>query len=248
MVSAAGRAAAQPPPSQDSPRPARNPNQPPPPGSAAEALDRASAAYEFGDLHQMVDLSGMVAEGAVPGSDDQRAQALRLFGIGLYLSGRRDGAERAFVDLLRLRPDARLDPTVTRPEVVAFFRDVRRRHRPKKYRALALLPPLGQFQNDTPRRGWLIAGLEAATLGATVATFVVLSSNTNSQQLCTIKSNFDPGPCERLKVWHYISAAAFAATYAAGVIDGLLGFDRGDDDPELSFTVFPNGAAFRMTF
>ena len=39
----------------------------------------------------MVELSRQVAEGAVPGSEDQRAEALRLFGIGLFLAAAATG-------------------------------------------------------------------------------------------------------------------------------------------------------------
>jgi hypothetical protein len=223
--------------------------QPAPPATAAEALDRARDAYEFGDLHQMVELSRRVAEGAVPGTEDQRAEALRLFGIGLYLDGRLDGAERAFIDLLKLRPHATLDPRVTRPEVIAFFRDVRRRNRPKKYKALAFVPPLGQFQNGTPGRGWLLAGLELATAGTSLTTFLMYRSRKNEMDLCTGTPDFDTKPCERLKTINIITGAAFLAVYAAGVVDGLMGFEDGDaEEPRLSLAVFPTGAALRLRF
>lgn len=197
----------------------------------------------------MVELSRRVAEGAVPGTEDQRAEALRLFGIGLYLDGRLDGAERAFIDLLKLRPHATLDPRVTRPEVIAFFRDVRRRNRPKKYKALAFVPPLGQFQNGTPGRGWLFAGLELATAGTSLTTFLMYRSRVNEQDLCTGTPDFDPKPCERLKTINIITGAAFLAVYAAGVVDGLMGYDDGDpEEPRLSMAVFPTGAALRLRF
>ena len=133
--------------------------------------------------------------------------------------------------------------------MVAFFRDVRRRNRPKKHKALAFLPPLGQFQNGTPGRGWLIAGLEVATAGTSVATFLMYRSRVNEQDLCTGTPDFDPKPCDRLKMINLITGAAFVAVYAAGVIDGLMGFDDGDpDESRLSLAVFPTGAALRLTF
>jgi hypothetical protein len=175
----------------------------PPAASAAEALDRASAAYEFGELEMMITLARMVAEGAVPGDDDQRAEALRLLGIGLYVQGRQDGAARAFLDLIRLRPATNLDPSSTRPEVVAFFRDVRRRNQPKRYMALAFLPPLGQFQNDTPVRGWLFGALEATTFGAALTTRLVLADWVDANKAC--KGGSDPSPCNRMKLYNAIS-------------------------------------------
>jgi hypothetical protein len=223
--------------------------QTPPVATAAEALDRASAAYEFGDIEMMIGLSRMVAEGLLTGDDDQRAEALRLLGIGLYLSGRLGGAERAFVDLIRLRPRTTLNPSITRPEVVAFFRDVRRRNEPKKHLALAFLPPLGQFQNDTPVRGWIFAGLEVATFGAALTTRLVLEDWVDANGLC--KGGNDPASCNRLKLFNVISVAALAATWTAGVIDALIGLRRPTDllvEPRLSLTVLPNGAAVRVPF
>jgi hypothetical protein len=221
------------------------------PATAAQALDQAQAAYQFGDLHLMVDLARMVVEGAIPGSENQRVQALQLFGIGLYLSGRPDGAERAFAELLRLRPKATLDASVTRPEVVAFFHDVRRRNRPRKTRALAFLPPLGQFQNETPKRGWLLLGLEAVTLGTGITTYVMLENRlTPPSEGRTCKPDGETGPCERLQTAALISFGAFAATYAVGVIDALMNFDDGEpeDGPSLSLLILPRAAALRVTF
>jgi hypothetical protein len=197
----------------------------------------------------MVDLARMVVEGAVPGSEDQRVQALQLFGIGLYLSGRPDGAERAFVDLLKLRPKATLDPSITRPEVVAFFHDVRRRNRPRKFKALAFVPPMGQFQNETPRRAWLILGLEVLTLGAATTTALLWYDKTGEGDTC-IPDPYESKPCKRLKLANLISLGAFAATYGFGVVDALMNFNYGDaeEGAHLSLLLAPRAAALRLTF
>jgi hypothetical protein len=224
------------------------------PASAAEALDRAEAAYEFGDLRQMIDLGRLVAEGALAGNDDQRARALRLLGIGLYLDGRADGAERAFVELQALRPTLELDPTVTRPEVVAFYREVRRRNRPRKSLWLAFLPPFGQFQNQTPVRGWIIGGLEVATLGAAVTSTVLLNQwRSPSSGLC--RGGSDASSCENMKLFNHISVLALGATWAVGVVDALLNHNT---DPEsrlaaarrqnFALTILPTGAALNLRF
>jgi hypothetical protein len=225
--------------------------QPPRPATPAEALDRAAAAYDFGDLHQMIDLARLVAEGALPGNEDQRATALRLLGIGLYLDGRMAGAEKAFVDLLALRPRSSLDPSVTRPEVVGFFRDVRRRHQPKKYLLLDFLPPAGQFQNHTPVRGWIIGGLEVATLGAAVTSRLLLSSWRDGHGVC-IK---DDATCDRMKMLNIVGVAGLSATWAVGVIDALLNHGTGDADGlqaarerDIALSILPTGAALRVSF
>src|SRR5437667_10524052 len=76
----------------------------PPPTDAATALERARAAYEYGEMEMVVDSARLVAEGRLRPTDAQRAQALRYLGIGLFLTGRQEGAEPAFFELLRLRP------------------------------------------------------------------------------------------------------------------------------------------------
>ena len=195
----------------------------------------------------------MVAEGGLPGDDEQRAQALRLLGIGLYLSRRPDGAEQAFVELLRLRPRAELDPRLTRPEVVAFFQEVRRRHRPKKYWSLSFLPPLGQFQNETPTRGWLIAGAEVLTLGSAVTTaFLWDSWVRDSDGTCSPDPN-KPARCRAVRLANFVSLGAFAATWAIGVADALMNYEDGADgetppEPRLSLIVLPNAAALTLRF
>ena len=90
------------------------------------------------------------------GTPPQRAFALRYLGIGLFLIGRAAGAETAFFELLRARPETRLDSKTTRPDVVAFFEQVRARHAKEiaqatrgdnsKHFILNLLPPGGQIR------------------------------------------------------------------------------------------------------
>src|SRR3954454_17350888 len=82
-----------------------------PPATAIAALDRAAAAYDYGDMKQVVESTRPIVEGALPATPEQRTQALRLLGIGLYLTGRTAGAETQFLELLRLQPRTRLDPT-----------------------------------------------------------------------------------------------------------------------------------------
>jgi hypothetical protein len=223
-----------------------------PPASAAEALDRAAAAYEFGDIRLMIDLARRVAEGALPGNDDQRAVALRLLGIGLYLDGRSDGAERAFVELLTLRPKTTLDPAVTRPEVVAFFKEVRRRNEPRKHLALVFLPPLGQFQNDTPVRGWILGGLELLSLGTAVTTRIVLG-NWRSDTDGTCRGGMDTTSCDHLKLANMLAVGTLATTWVIGVIDGYVNLTRPSGEVatrhvQPSLVLLPGGAGLHLRF
>ena len=210
------------------------------PADADAALERARAAYEYGEMEMVVDSARLVAEGRLRPTPAQRAQALRYLGIGLYLTGRQEGAETAFFDLLRLRPNARLDPTNTRPDVVAFFENVRRRHaaeiseaasnRPGKSLTLAFLPPLGQFQAGHKARGITIAALEVLSLGTAIATRVQLGA-WNKWPGDTFMSPPGVLPVENhqdaartLKALNYASVAVFAATLVVGIVDGVASY------------------------
>ena len=216
---------------------------------ATLALERARAAYEYGDMEMVVDSARLVAEGRSRPNPTQRVQALRFLGIGLFLTGRTEGAETAFFELLRQKPDARLDPTHTRPDVVAFFETVRARHateieqaRPSKYFVLALLPPVGQFQNGDRGRGITLAAIEAVSLGLAIGTYVQLRAWRNPAN-DTFPGHTDDA--RSLKILNNISVGIFAATVAVGIIDGIANFHHTDDTPPLAFLT-PDGLGFRF--
>src|SRR6185369_11999545 len=183
-------AAPAPPPPPSPPPPATNAAATPAAASpelqAAQALDKERAAYEYGDMELVAETARQVAEGRVHPTPVQRAQALRLLGIALYLTGRPEGAESAFLELLRLRPNVRLDPTTTRPDVISFFETVRMQHyqeisravrdRPGKHFILSLLPPAGQLQNGNRARALIIGAVEVLSLGVAIGTYAQLRS------------------------------------------------------------------------
>ena len=219
---------------------------------AAWALERARAAYEYGDLEMVVDSARMVAEGRAHPSPAQRVQALRLLGIGLFLTGRPEGAETAFFDLLRQKPGAKLDPTHTRPDVVAFFETVRSRHAEelqqaaggpsRKHLLLALLPPVGQFQNGDRGRGVAVAVIEAISLGTAIGSYVQLKTWVNRSD-----QTFGPhtDDANKLKVVNNVSIGVFAATVLFGIVDGIANFHHDDDEPPLAWLT-PGGLTLRF--
>jgi hypothetical protein len=229
----------------------------PPPASAVAALDRATAAYDYGDMTQVVESARPIVDGALPSTPNQRLAALRLLGIGLYLTGRPTGSEAAFVDLLRSDRRARLDPTTTRPEVVAFFEDVRRRHateiqdaarvRSRHSAIWNFLPPLGQLENGDRGRAVFFASLEVASF-ATALTSRLLLAHWHQDH-----DEF-PGhqsAAQTLKAVNYVSVGLLAATYLAGVTDAFVRSDHDPDEPEaaaLSFHLLPLGAAVSGRF
>lgn len=209
------------------------------PADAEAALERARAAYEYGEMEMVVDSARLVAEGRLHPTPAQRAQALRYLGIGLFLTERQEGAETAFFDLLRLRPHTRLEATTTRPDVVAFFENVRRRHaaeineaasnRPGKNLALAFLPPLGQFQSGHKARGITFAALEVLSLGTAIATDLQLRAWDKYPGHTFMPPPGQPGEshaegARTLKPLNNVSVALFAATIVIGIVDGVASY------------------------
>ena len=223
------------------------------PTNAFAALVRAEAAYAYGDMVQVVDAARPVAEGTLPCTVEQRARALRFLGIGLFLTNRALGAENAFAELLRVDPAARLDPTTARPEVVAFFQNIRHQHMARERASRPflwnLLPPVGQFQNGDTVKGSIVGGVEFVALASMVSSRLVNYSWHNPD------NTYGPGGSHNsaarvLKVVEWASAGVLAATYLYGVIDGIVHYYRPLEEPSSSLTllVFPNGGGLRLTF
>jgi hypothetical protein len=220
--------------------PAASPaTSPTPPVDSATALERARAAYEYGEMEDVVESARLVAEGRLTATPAQRAQALRYLGIGLFLTSRREGAETAFFDLLRLRSSTRLDPTTTRPDVVAFFEDVRRRHaaaideaaasRPGKSLALAFLPPAGQFQAGHKARGITLATIEGLSLVSAVGTYLQLRAWAKYPGDTFGPPMGQPGAdhtadARTLKVVNNVSVVVFATSVIVGIVDGVASY------------------------
>lgn len=219
------------------------------PPDAAAALVRAAAAYEYGDLNQVVESARYITEGSLPATPEQQTQAFRLLGIGLYLTNRPLGAEAAFAELLRKDPRARLDPTTTRPELVAFFESLRRQHLVKERSTRKMIwnfiPPGGQFQNGDDTKAWLILGAGLLS-GAACATSYVLRK---SWDLPAGQAKH-PDAAETMKTVNIVTGAVAIAVYLYGVVDGLVGYSRPLDDsrPPVSLHFFPGGGGLGFTF
>ena len=220
------------------------------PPDATAALVRASAAYEYGDMNQVVESARPVAEGLLPATGDEQIQAFRLLGIGLYLTNRPLGAESAFTELLRKDPRARLDPTSTRPELVAFFESLRHKQiaRQRSTRKLYwnFIPPVGQFQNDDHVKGWLVLGVGVAS-AATCATSFVLFKKWQQHD----GTSAHPATAQTLRnIVNPISGGILIATYLYGVLDGLIGYGKPLDEskPPVSLFFLPGGGGLGFTF
>jgi hypothetical protein len=208
------------------------------PIDAPTSLERVRAAYEYGDIDSVVEWARPVAEGRVTASVVERGHALRYLGIGLYLTGRAPGAEAAFLELLRLRPDSTLDPRTTRPDVVTFFERVRSSHAVEiratarennhKIFVLNFLPPFGQIQNGHRGRAFLYGGLELASAATAITTYALLSSW--EQEHHEFGDHYNDAT--KLKVVNYVAIGVFAATCLISVLDGLASYaDLPDEAP-----------------
>ena len=220
-----------------------------PPLDAAGALERARAAYEYGDIDEMVESARQVSDGRLHPSPAQRANALRYLGIGLFLTGRAEGAETAFFELLRLRPESRLDPQNTRPDAVAFFEQVRRRYaEPIRDAARAnnrklfvwnFLPPAGQIQNGHLTRAITLGGIELVSLGTNITTYALLKHWQGPYN--TFPGRGDQARFTRFMNW--TSLGVLGAAFLFGVIDGIAHYaDPRDDSPA------PSTVAGRASF
>jgi hypothetical protein len=219
------------------------------PSDAAAALVRAGAAYEYGDLNQVVESARYITEGSLPATQEQQVQAFRLLGIGLYLTNRPLGAEAAFSELLRKEPRARLDPTTTRPEIVAFFESLRHQNLAKQRSTRKMIwnfiPPAGQFQNDDNAKGWVILGLGVASAATCVTTYALFKS----WELPYGGSKHED-TADTLRTVNIVSGAVLAAVYLYGVVDGLIGYGKPIEDtrPPVSLHFFPGGGGLGFTF
>jgi len=218
--------------------------------TAFAALVRATAAYEYGDMVQVVEAVRPVAEGTLPSNTSQRARALRFLGIGLFLTNRALGAENAFSELLRIDPNARLDPTTTRPEVVAFFETIRHQHLKRELSSRVfiwnLLPPAGQFQNGHKAKAWIIAAAELAGVVGYLTTGLLLRSWYHPKTHEYDHSDHVPA----LRIVQYSSFGLLGASYVYGVIDGVVNYYKTPDEAagSLSWSIFPAGGTLRLTF
>lgn len=203
--------------------------------TAAAILRDASAALEAGEHQRAADLArGVLANPDVPATD--RAEAYRLFGLASFFLERFPDASQAFLAYLKIDVDGRLDPAVVPPEAIVFFEDVRARHaaelrkyRPgperRRYRALNLLPPAGQFQNGHATKGWVIAGLGTAALATNIGTYVVLQRwCTESTGVCRSNGESRTDSARTLRTVNMSAGLVFIGTVLYGMYDGFSNF------------------------
>lgn len=195
------------------------------------ALGQAQAHLLAGEYAEATRLARPIARDDRVARPD-RAEAWRIYGLALYLMGLEEEADAALFEYLKLEPDAHLDPALVPPEAIVFFEAVRARHaaeleryRPRppprrRFAALNLLPPAGQFQNRQPAKGWAIGLTEVALLATNVTTYVLL------RDMCGVDCGEDPSTARTLKTVNLISGGLFLGVVLYGVVDGFLVYRR----------------------
>jgi hypothetical protein len=221
------------------------PPAPPVPADPQRALRDANAAAAAGDWPRVAAL-------VAPGLADPRAlapadlaEAHRLAGLAAFFAGQRDDAERELVAYLRIDLDGHLDPALYPPEVVSFFDDVRARHaaelralRPQpRHLIFALLPPVAQFKNGEPVKGYVIGGLLVATLATDLTTYFVLRSwcapLLGGRVECDQTTDHDHS-ATALEAINVAAGVGFFVTLAYGMYDGVRGYRRRTHELELA--------------
>lgn len=200
--------------------------------TAAAILRDAASALDAGAYQRAADLArGIVANPDVPATD--RAEAWRLYGLASFFLEQPADAEQAFLAYLKLDIDGRLDPALVPPEAIVFFEDVRARHaaelrkyRPgperRRYRALNLLPPAGQFQNGHRAKGWVLASVGGLALATNVGTYLVLRSWCDEGTgVCKSGDESRAGPARSLRTVNTTAGVLFLGAMVYGVYDGF---------------------------
>ncbi len=226
--------------------------------SPAAILAEAGDALTAGEYQRAADLArGVLANPDVEPLD--RSEAWRLTGLAWFFLERFNDAEEAFLEYLILDVDGRLDPALVPPEAIVFFEDVRarnaaelRKYRPKaeprRYRALNLLPPLGQLQNGHRTKAWVLTGLGAFSLATNLTTYVILQRWCDGgTEVCQSGGESRDGQARTLRSINWVAGLTFIGVLAYGMYDGFSHYrpNRVPTARRVNLRIFPTtgGAA-----
>jgi hypothetical protein len=217
---------------------AKAPQRPP-----AEILRVAHNAFEYGQYEKTVSLLRPLVERGLIKEKTDKVEALRLYGIGLFLTGRKDGARLVFRRAIDLDPTLRLNPRLVPPQVVSAFDRVRkerlhervRKLKPLKtrYAILNFLPPAGQFQNGQHVKAWSLLGAEVGLLSLNIASIAILRSSKYRHDGSFVVQDVDGKIVEdnrtlakAMMALNYTSFALLIGTLIYGIVDGYIVMNR----------------------
>ena len=196
------------------------------PVTPRQLLSQAVDLYMEGKYKEAADRLRPLVQSRVLKDQADQKEALRAYGAALYLSGGKEGAERALRDLLRLDPKEKLDPGFVRPEVIVFFEYVRQKYRAELTTVVKsktgwawvnVLPPWGQFQNGHHLKGGLLLGGEVLAVSTYITAYALLKKWEGPH------GTF-PGHEEHMRPMQITQIVAFSLTIALvayGIADGF---------------------------
>ncbi|MFO0726894.1 MAG: hypothetical protein U1E65_24125 [Myxococcota bacterium] len=220
-----------------------------PPADEVKALTLATAAFEYRDFEQVIQILEPWVKPPRIVDPARRKEAHRLLGISFHIRGDVPRAEEEFAQLLLADPAHKLDPFVVPPAVIETMERVRERMRPvldeltknqrtappKKLPSLALSSPIFAYAPfglshflalDEPGWGAVWLGVESAGLVANITGFVLASSLPRS---CTPAKTCgagllpsDAAAYDRATATQFIGLGVFAAAWIASGVQGHL--------------------------
>lgn len=202
-------------------------------------LQSAHNAFEYGQYEETVNLLRPLIERGLEMKKDDKTEALRLYSISLYLTGRKQGANLVFREMITLDPTMRLDPRLVPPQVVAAFDRVRREKLQEKvealepmkqrYAILNFLPPAGQFQNRQFVKAYSLLGAEVLLLALNLGSLAVLRAPKYRQGGDFVVQDIDGNIVEdnrklakAMRAVNYASFGVLLGTLVYGIIDGYI--------------------------
>ncbi len=202
-------------------------------------LQSAHNAFEYGQYEETVNLLRPIVERGIEMEGADKVEALRLYSISLYLTGRKKGARLVFRELIALDSTMRLDPRLVPPQVVNAFDRVRREMlqekveslepMKKRYAVLNFLPPAGQFQNREFAKAYSLLGAEILLLGLNLGSLAVLRTPKYRQGGDFVVQDIDGNIIEdnrklakAMRAVNYASFGALLGILVYGMIDGYI--------------------------
>ncbi len=219
--------------------------------SPGKVVVQANNHYAYGRYETVVQLLRPIVEQGLLKRRADRLEGLRLYGICLYLTGRKMAAAQVFRSLIDQAPQTRLDPRIVQPEVVAAFERIRlprlrrlqdqarrlrdakkeraRRRLARRWAILNMIPAAGQFQNGHWRKGLVVLSLELTMVVANLTSYYLLRSDSLRQADGTFVQKDADGNvvhdrrtlAKVLMGINYASLGVLVSTLLYGVIDGF---------------------------
>ena len=201
---------------------------------AAAKLAEAQRAFVEGDYEGAMRITAPIVQGGI--SEADRAEALRLHCVSLFLLGHQAQAETYLYQWLesqaRAGIDAHLDPAVVPPEAVAFLESIRANHegdlrklKPPKRKSRSrwgtIVPVYGQYQNEQMWKVWLFGVTEGVLLATSITTYAVLASKCGDDLTCKLKRS----TADNLLLTNRLSGGLLIGVCLIGIVDAMWNYD-----------------------